>query len=91
MQRKVISALVGALLFAGKAAAFWDFGHFFVARVAYDQLQFSKEGQSALDKANSLLSIYAQAHPEMIVSEGAHPFVECATLADEIKTKNGTW
>ena len=27
----------------------------------------------------------------MIVSEGSYPFVECATFADEIKGKNGTW
>lgn len=79
------------LLLAGKASAFWEYGHFFVARVAQDQLSFTQAGQAALEQAKQLLSIYANAHPEMVTSEGAYPFVECATFADEIKAKGGSW
>jgi hypothetical protein len=32
------------LLFIGKAVAFWEYGHLFVARAAYDNLQFTKKG-----------------------------------------------
>jgi hypothetical protein len=49
----------------GKATAFWQYGQLFVARIAYDDLQFLKVGQDALNKANQMLDIYAQAQPNM--------------------------
>jgi hypothetical protein len=39
----------------GSVHAFWEYGHIFVARVAYEQLQFSREGRDVLSKANDLL------------------------------------
>lgn len=62
-----------------------------MARVAYDQLSFTKEGQAALAKANQLLSVYGKSHPDMTNLEDRYPFVECATFADEIKAKGGSW
>ena len=62
-----------------------------VARVAYDQLQFSNQGKTALNKANDLLKVYSSSNPSMTNLEGDYPFVECATFADEIKAKGATW
>jgi len=59
----VMPALVLALL-VGQATAFWQYGHLFVAKVAYDKLSFTKEGQQALTKANDLLRVYSSAHPD---------------------------
>lgn len=64
---------------------------FLVAKVAFDKLSFTKEGQAALDAAQSLLRVYSRSHPDMTNLEGSYPFVECATFADEIKAKGGTW
>lgn len=87
---KFAPALVLAL-FLGQAAAFWQYGHLFVARIAQDRLSFTKEGQAALAKANALLSVYSKARPDMTPNEADHAFVECATFADEIKAKGGAW
>lgn len=90
MNKLLLSALVIAI-FIGKAAAFWQYGHLFVARVAYDKLSFSQPGKAALDKATQLLQVYSASNPSMTNLEGNYPFVECATFADEIKAKGGTW
>lgn len=86
----VIPALVVALL-VGQATAFWQYGHLYVAKVAYDKLSFTKEGKSALDAATNLLKVYSNSHSDMTGLEGSYPFVECATFADEIKAKGQTW
>lgn len=62
-----------------------------VARIAFDKLQSTSQGQVALAKANSLLKVYSSSHPSMTGLEGNYPFVECATFADEIKAKGGSW
>ena len=62
---------------------------FSVARVAYNQLL--KESPSALQAANDLLKVYSDADPSMTKLEGDYPFVECATFADEIKAKGGSF
>ena len=46
----------------GSVRAFWEFGHIFVARVAYEQLQFSREGRDVLVKANDLLRVYTHSN-----------------------------
>lgn len=56
--------------------AWWGNGHLIVARIAYDILD-----PVILDKAHSVLAHLAP-YTDM---EGSHPFVECATFADEIK------
>ena len=57
--------------------------------MAYDLLKTSNPG--ALDKANTMLQAFAQANPDLTSSEGSYPFVECATFADEIKSKGYDW
>ena len=52
-----------------------------VARIAYDKL--AKESPNALTRANGILSHLAQ----FTTMEKDHPFVECATFADAIKSK----
>lgn len=89
--RYTSSAAVLLAVLCSQTHAFWQYGHLYVARVAYDHLQFTIQGRAALQGANDLLKIYKNARPDMIVSEGNYPFVECATFADEIKEKNGTW
>ena len=48
-----------------------------------------KYDPSALDKANELLHIYSDANPTKTPKESEFPFVECATLADDIKRTGG--
>jgi hypothetical protein len=48
---KIIFSISASLLFTC-SSAFWEFGHIFVARAAYDMLQSTREGKQALDKAN---------------------------------------
>ena len=45
----------------------------------------------ALEKALEVLAPLAKNHPDLIVSEGDHPFTECATFADEIKDEGMNW
>lgn len=59
--RKSVSAVLLPLIM-GSVTAFWEFGHVFVARVAYDQLQFTREGRDALVKANDLLKVYSSSN-----------------------------
>ena len=44
-----------------------------------------------MDKATALLKVYSSANPSMTNLEKSYPFVECATFADEIKSRGGTW
>ena len=89
--RSASLAILSAALLISNASAFWQYGHLFVAKVAYDKLNFDKNGQAALSKANALLDVYSKGHKDMTNLEGSYPFVECATFADEIKAKGGSW
>jgi len=51
------------------------------ARVAYDKLM--KDNSALIDRANGILSHLAQ----FTTLEQNYPFVECATFADDIKSK----
>jgi len=62
-----------------------------VARIAYDQLEKTTQGKAALAKATELLKVYSSKYPSMTNLEGNYPVVECATFADEIKAKGGSW
>jgi hypothetical protein len=55
--------------------------------MAYDIL--GKDHPTALKKANDLLKVYSDAFPDKVPKEGDYPFVECATLADDIKRTGG--
>ena len=62
-----------------------------VARIAYDELEKTTQGKAALAKATELLKVYSSKYPSMTNLEGNYPVVECATFADEIKAKGGSW
>jgi hypothetical protein len=47
-----VTFTVAASLLITCSHAFWEFGHIFVARAAYDMLQSTRDGRHALDKAN---------------------------------------
>jgi hypothetical protein len=85
------TAALVLVLILGQASAFWQYGHLFVSRIAYDKLGFTKEGQAALARTNDLLNVYSESHPDMTEHERNYPFVECSTFGDEIKAKGGTW
>ena len=57
--------------------------------MAYDIL--SEKHPSALAAANKVLKTLHDANPHLTVKEGDYPFVECATLADDIRMKGGDW
>lgn len=80
-----------AALSVTSTQAFWEYGHIFVARVGYDQLSFSREGQEVLNRANTLLRVYSSEQPHMIRSELNYPFVECSTFADQLKEMGQKW
>ena len=62
-----------------------------VARVAYETLL--REDPTALQTATDLLkTLRIRGHGEQhTLKEGRYPFVECATLADDIKYIGGGW
>ncbi len=61
-----------------------------VARIAYDKL--SIDSPDSLTRANELLSLLKlHSHGNHNDKEGDYPFVECATMADDIKYIGGNW
>merc|ERR1712147_56755 len=73
----------------GQAAAWFGTGHLLTARIAYDHLQ--EKSPSTITKVETILKKLQETDPSWTKSEGHHPFVECATFADEIKGKGGRW
>ena len=63
--------------------------HVVVARISYEKLRV--EHPKALEKATKLLRVYSKSYPKHTEKESEYPFVECATLADDIKYKGGGW
>lgn len=62
-----------------------------MATIAYHKLK--ADNPKALDNANELLQVLTRESPSGFHSkkEGDYPFVECATLADDIKYRGGGW
>lgn len=69
--------------------AWWNPGHLITARVAYDFLQ--KEQPEIITDVNTKLDFLKISDPGWTNSEKNYPFVECATFADEIKHKGGSY
>lgn len=63
-------------------------GHLLTARVAYETLL--RKSPSTISKVEQILSHLHKSNPELVV-EDKHPFVECATFADNIKYHGGGW
>lgn len=76
-------------LFLSLANAWWDHGHLLTALIAEKILL--KEDSKTHDQALTILETLKIADPKWTTSEDKHPFVECATFADEIKKKGGQW
>ena len=74
----------------GAVSAWWDNGHLLTARIAYDVLE--KESPETIEAVNQILMPLRSSDPSWTTSESAeHGVVECATWADEIKSKGGNW
>jgi hypothetical protein len=71
------------------ASAWWDRGHLLTARVA--QLILEKEDPNTLQQSLNILQTLKETDPQWTESEKDHAFVECATFADEIKYKGGSY
>ena len=80
----IISTVSLALI--QQAAAFYEYGHLVVARIAWDELQKTANGQNALNKATQLLHQISQKPDNEAL--GDKSVVECATYADWIKTRS---
>ncbi|CDW80239.1 single strand-specific [Stylonychia lemnae] len=63
--------------------------HLLIARIAFDKL--SVDNPQSIEKAEQLLQTLTKSYPSLTEKEKNHPFVECATLADDIKYKGGSW
>ena len=74
------SAAIAVFGLASQADAWWNNGHMFTARVAFDYL--SDKRPDVLKKANGILANLAS-FTDLETSERA--FVECATFPDKIK------
>jgi RNAse (barnase) inhibitor barstar len=71
-------------------SAWWDNGHLLTARIAFDVL--NEESPSTVNAVNKILAPLREVDPSWTTSETPeHGFVECATWADEIKSKGGNW
>ena len=57
--------------------------------MAFDKL--TEENPKALAKANAELKALSEDNPKLTIKESDYPFVECATLADDIRMRGGSW
>lgn len=62
---------------------------FLVARIAYDKL--ASDYPSVLSAVNAELKPLSDAYADLTKKESNYPFVECATLADDIRMAGGQW
>lgn len=77
------------VLLVGSASAWWDNGHLITARIAEDILR--AQNPEVLTKVESILAVLKKSDPSYTEFEGKHPFVECATFADKIKHRGGSY
>lgn len=73
--------------FVATANAWSFYGHTVVARIAERILE--KESPQTVTDVKKVLGILESSFPSLVPKEQQHPFVECATFADEIKYKGG--
>ena len=80
---------VALALMAAQAEAWWAAGHLLTARRAQAILEESYP--EVLQAAISELTELDKYFPDLVSGEGDHPFTECATFADDIKSKGYTF
>lgn len=73
----------------GEASAWWDNGHLLVARIAQDIL--AAQNPTVLAQVEDILGVLAKSDPSYTQYEKDHRFVECATFADKIKYRGGSY
>ena len=77
--------LKAAVLLTINSVSAWKFAsHLLTARIAYNKL--FKESPQTIQEVDQILKILETDFPTWTTKEGNHPFVECATFADDIKT-----
>jgi hypothetical protein len=76
-------------LFVCSVNAFSINGHLAVANIAQNLL--TDNDAASLKAALSQLVTLRNLDPVLTVHEGKHPFIECATFADDIKYHGGMW
>lgn len=74
---------------ATESAAWWNNGHLITARIAYDYIM--DESPATMTAINSRLQFLKDSDASWTVNEQDHPMVECATFADFIKYKGGSY
>lgn len=89
MKSKILLITLSVAQLLGAAYSWKAEGHLLIARIAFDKL--TAENPSVISKVNDELSALAQASPDLTFSESNHPFVECSTFADVIKSLGGNW
>jgi len=75
-----LALFIGVLV--ANVSAWWEVGHLLTARRARDLL--AEQNPEALKKAEQMLVPLKRHYPQLTYKEKYHPFVECATFADEI-------
>ena len=84
---------ISSVLFAGlltSSAKSWSInGHLFVANIAQDLLL--ENSSTTFTSALTMLAHLKEFDPSLTAGEADHPFVECATFADDIKYHGGAW
>ena len=85
----MLKTLTTSAILAFSANAYSINGHLLVANIAQDLLQ--KNDVTTLNKALAMLKTLRDYDPTLTSHELNHPFVECATFADDIKYNGGAW
>lgn len=86
---KNLSSILVAGLLAATARAWSINGHLFVANIAQDLL--IENSPSSFNSALTMLEYLKNYDASLTAGEADHPFVECATFADDIKYHGGAW
>lgn len=73
---------VAVALMVDGASAWYSTGHVIVARIAYEVLM--KEMPEQVTAVEEILSVLKESNPNITKDEKDHPFVECASFADEV-------
>ena len=85
----MIKTIAVVSLLLSVTSAWWDHGHLMTALIAERILM--KEDPNTHSQILSILETLKINDPKWTTSEDNHPMVECATFADEIKSKGGRW
>jgi len=83
------SYTVAIAAFVAQVEAFWGTAHLLAARRAEELL--SQQNPDVLSAALDEMKALKQYYPTLTTAEKNHPFTECATFGDDIKSKGYTF